>query len=148
MAWLTISVDDVKTRLTGAELSAVQSAALAEGQTDPLPEIVGQVVDEMRGYMAAGGVTLGESGTIPKKLLGASLAIIRYRLATRLPVKSLLTEQRVAENRDALALLDRVASGRFLVEEPETEDTEVTGSPAPSINPKTRGYSRDDQDGI
>lgn len=148
MAWTTITVEHVKTRLAGAELAAVQSAALAEAQTDPLPEIVGQVLDEIRGYVAAGGVTLGIAGTIPSKLVGAALAIIRYRLCTRLPVKSLLTDARVSENTEALALLVRVSDRKFSVEEPTEADTEQAGAPSPSMTPKVLTHARADQDGI
>lgn len=148
MAWTTITVEQVKTRLAGAELTAVQSAALADAQTDPLPEIVVQVVDEIRGYCAAGGVTLGLANTIPCKLVGAALAIIRYRLCTRLPVRSLLTDARVDENRDALTLLSRVADQKFSVEEPTEASTEQASAPAPSMTPKTLNYGRTSQEGI
>jgi hypothetical protein len=148
MAWTTITVENVKTRLTGAELTALQSSALASGQSDPLPEICVQVVDEVRGYIAAGGFALETGTTVPSKLLGASLAIIRYRLATRLPVKSLLDDNRVKENEAAIRLLESVAARRFLIEEPTTASTEAIGGPVPSMSAKTRTYKRTDQDGI
>jgi phage gp36-like protein len=148
MAWTTLNAAAVATRLTGPELAALQSAALADGQTDPLPEIVTQVVDEVRGYVAAGGITLGAAGTVPSKLVSAALAIIRYRLATRLPIKSLLTDTRIQENRDAIQLLQRVADGKFLVEEPTETDTESSSAPSPSFGDRTLNYERADQDGI
>ena len=147
MAWQEITTDNVKTRLTGAELTALQSAALSSGQVDPLPEIIVQVVDEARGYIAAGGFTL-ESGTkIPSKLLSAVLAIIRYRLATRLPVKSLLDENRIKENDNAIRLLEKVSDRKFLIEEPTAASSETIGSPSPSMSTKTRVFDRDSQDG-
>jgi phage gp36-like protein len=147
MAWIAITEQDVQTRLTGPELSAMKSAALAQGQSGILAEVIEQVVDEVRGYVAAHAANqLGASQTIPQKLLSASLAIIRYRLATRLPVKSLLTEDRVKENDAAIALLQRAADGKFAVEEPVTLDTETTGAPSPRITPKTLNFS--DQDGL
>ncbi len=123
MAWSSITAAQVKTRLTGAELAACQTAALAAGQTDPLPEIVTQVVDEVRGYIAGCREnTLGADGTLPSKLQSAALAIIRYRLATRLPVKSLLTEERVEENKAAIRLLEQVAACKFSIEDPNSGD--------------------------
>jgi phage gp36-like protein len=124
MSWITITSTDVQTRLTGVELSALQKVALAPGQPDPLDDVISKVVDEVRGYIAANPKnTLGGADTVPQKLLSASLAIIRYRLATRLPVKSILTEDRVKENADAIRLLERVADGKFAVEDPVTGDT-------------------------
>lgn len=148
MSWQTITTDLVKTRLAGPEVSALQTAALASGQTDPLPEIVTQVVDEVRGYVSAGGYTLGTGATVPSKLLSATLAIIRYRLSTRLPVKSLITEDRKNENDAAIRLLERVADGKFAVEEPETASTEQAGGASPSVTERTRYFSRECQDGV
>ena len=148
MAWTTLSATDVKTKLSGPEVSAVQTAALASGQSDPLVEIVEQVVDEVRGYIAAGGYTLGNGTTVPSKLVSATLAIIRYRLATRLPVKSLLTTDRVEENKEAIRLLERVADGKFMVEEPTTASTETSGSGTPSMTDKTLEMQRADGDGL
>lgn len=148
MAWQSLTTDDVKTRLAGAEVAALQSAALASGQTDPIPDIITAVVDEVRGYIAAGGITLGAAGTIPSKLVSAALAIVRYRVCTRLPVKSLLTEDRVRENEAAIRLLERVADGKFAVEEPTTADTEAIGAPSPSFAEKTLTFDRDSQEGL
>lgn len=148
MAWTTITVENVRTRLAGAEVEALQTSALADGQTDPLPEIVGQVIDEIRGYVSAAGVTLGVHNTIPSKLMGAALAIIRYRLCSRLPVSSFMTDARIKENEEAQALLVRVSNGKFLVEEPTETDSEQSSAPSPSITRKTLKYTRKDQDGI
>jgi phage gp36-like protein len=149
MAWISITTSDVQTRLTGPELSATQQVALASGQTNPLPEIIEQVVDEIRGYIAAyGGNTLGSGTTIPQKLLGAALAMIRYRLATRLPVRSLLTQERVDENREAIRLLERVADGGFRIEEPTEADTETHAAPSPQIEAPDRNFSATGQDGV
>lgn len=148
MAWIAIDTDDVKTRLAGAEVTALQSSALASGQADPLPEIVTQVVDEVRGYIAAGGFALEEGSKIPSKLLSAALAIIRYRCATRLPVKSFLTEDRVRENEAAIRLLERVSDGKFAVEEPVTEEDEASGGSSPSMSDtKAHDFGSDSQDG-
>jgi phage gp36-like protein len=148
MAWTTLTAADVKTKLTGPEVSAVQTAALASGQSDPLVEIVEQVVDEVRGYIAAGGYNLGDGTTVPSKLVSATLSIIRYRLATRLPVKTLLTTDRVEENKEAIRLLERVADGKFVVEEPTTVSTESLASPTPSMTSKTLTHQNSDGDGL
>jgi len=133
MSWLTLTTTEVRTRLTGPEVGAVQAAALAAGQTDPLPDIVAQVVAEVRGYVA-GHVSNHlelDPATIPSALQGAALAIIRYRLLTRLPGKALLTEDRVKENEQALLLLRMVARGEFAVDTPAT--------PAPIADHQTGG---------
>lgn len=149
MAWLALTDTEVKTRLAGAELTALQTAALADGQTDPLPEIIEQVVDEVRGYISSGGYTLGTSQTIPARLVGSALALIRYRAATRLPSSGMLDEDRRNEYKDAIRLLERVSEGKFSIEEAITPDTEISGAPAPAMGDVPILYfSADEQDGL
>ena len=123
MSWIILTEDGVLTRLAGAELAALKTAALAAGQVNPLPEIITQVTGEVRGYVAAAKlIRLGPDGTIPDELTGAALNRIRFELATRLPVAALLTDARKEANRDAVTLLGRVANGQFLVVPPPSDE--------------------------
>lgn len=145
--WITITADHVKTRLAGVELSAYQTVALAAGQVDPLPEIIASVTDEVRGYIGACAKnTYGPAGTIPERLLTATLNIIRYRLTTRLPLK--VTDARKTEYDDAIKLMEQVAACRFAVEDPNASspDTSVS-SPSPHIAPKCRRFTHRQQEG-
>lgn len=147
--WITLAVTDVSTTLAGAEVSALQTAALSSGQSDPVAAILADVVNEVRGYVAASGTTLGEGATIPDKLKSAALALCRYRCATRLPVKSFLTEDRKNANTQAIELLRDVAARRFAVEEPETADTtEAIAGPRPAVTARVRRFTRDLMNGI
>ena len=121
MSWIALTEAHVLTKLTAPEVAALKTAATATGQADPLPEIVAQIVREVRGHVAGCAKnTLGPAGTIPDELQGAALNRVRYELATRLPVASLLTDARKESNRDALTLLQRVASCQFALVQPET----------------------------
>jgi hypothetical protein len=128
-------------KLSGAELSALQTAALGDGQTDPVPGIVTVVIDEVRGYVAANPRNvLGADGTVPSKLVSAALAIMRHRVCTRLPVKSLLTDERISEKNDAIRLLERTADGKFAIEDPVSGDT--SGPKVEQVSTPTRKTSR------
>lgn len=149
MSWITIAESDVITKLSGPEIAAMKTAALQAAQSNPLPEVIAQVVKEIRGNVAAcERNTLGDGATIPDELLGAAISRIRYELATRLPVASLLTEDRRAANRDALRLLERVAECKFLLVQPTTPTTDEIATPSPSITSRTRNFDRCSQDGI
>lgn len=126
MAWQEITVETLKTRNAGAEVTALQESALADGQADPVLQIIRMVTDEVRGYCAAGGITLGEGDTVPSRLVLAAINRIRYEAATRIPGGALLDADRRAANDAATRLLERVADGKFTVEEPETADAEVS----------------------
>ena len=147
MSWISITESDVQAKLAGAELAAMKSSALASGQANPLTEITEQVIDEVRGYVAANrSNTLGVAGTIPQKLLSAALAMIRYRLATRLPIKSLLTEDRVKENEQAIRLLEQVAAAKFAIEDPVSGET--SGVAIEQASTPVRNATRDKLSGL
>lgn len=139
------------TRLSGPELAALKTVALADGQTDPLPEILADVIHEVRGYVSAcGRNTLAEGATIPEKLKGAALAMIRYRLVTRLPAKSLMNDDRRKENSDALHLMRDVAGCKFAVDEPTTPAaTQPAVLPSPTVSVRAaRRATHGHQDGL
>ena len=147
MAWIQIKENDVKTRLAGAEFSAYSTVARSQGQANPLPEIIDQVVDEVRGYIAANKSNrLGAGNTIPQKLLRATLSIIRYQLITRLPVE--INEQRTKEYVNAVALMEQVATGKYAIEEPVEVDAEKIPVPAPYVSAPRRKFRIRDQDGL
>jgi hypothetical protein len=147
--WITVTEDMVKTRLAGAELTALRTAALSAGQADPLAEVIAEVVNEVRGYVAACKANRLESGTkIPEKLKTTALARIVFELASRLPVKGIVTAERKEANTAAKRLLEQVAACQFAVEEPVTPDAEKVSNPSPKITDRTLSFTREDQDGL
>jgi hypothetical protein len=148
MAWITITEDLVKTRLTGAEVSALKSAALAAGQTAVLTEVIGGVVQEWRGRLRKWH-TLAAGATLPDELEHHVLAVIRYRLFTRLPgMKGLLDELRVKEYDAAMKAQTELMDMAF--EAPVTADTAAAGVPLPSVDADApdREFSVENQNGI
>lgn len=148
MSWIPLTENDVITKLSGPEIAAMKTAALQASQVNPLPGVITQIVKEIRGYIAAcARNTLGDGETIPDELLGAAISRIRFELATRLPVASLLTEDRRTANANALTLLRDVAGCRFLIVGPVIPTTDDIGSPTPRVRQPHRNFSRRDQDG-
>lgn len=120
MSWITLTEDQVLRRFAGAELSALRSAALAPGQDDPLPEVITQVTREIRAYVAGCATNqLGAEGTIPDECEGAALARIGFEIATRLPVRQLLTEDRKEANRNAVTFLSKISKCEVRIVPPE-----------------------------
>ncbi len=146
MAWISITEDLVKTRLTGAELTALKSAALAPGQTGVLTDVIGGVVKEWRGRIRRWH-PLAAGATLPDELEHHVLAVIRYRLFTRLPgMKGLLDELRVKEYDAAMKAQGELQEMAF--EAPATPDTAAAGVPTPAFNVLDRELSRDQQNGL
>ena len=150
MSWITITDADVITQLSGPEKAAMNTAALQASQDPPLPEVITQVVLEVRGYVAAcERNTLGSGSTIPDELLGAAIARIRYVLATRLPVPSLITEDRRRANDQAIQLFRDVAGCSFRIVGPDTPAAEQPGGPATElVSSTTRRATRDRLSGL
>jgi phage gp36-like protein len=130
MSWRTLIAADVQTQLSGEELEKLQTAVLADGQADPLPGIITQVTDEVRGYVGGhSGNALGTGSTLPPQVIGAAIAIVRWRLCGRLAIGGgaalLQTPQRQKDYEDALEFLKAVRKGEIAVEQPESVATET-----------------------
>lgn len=144
--WISITTDDVKTRLAGAEFTAYTQRALSAGQVDPLPDITAQVVREVRGHVAGGGNTLGDGLTIPDELLAAAVDMIAFRLTTRLGIT--VKEDRKTANDQAKTLMGQVGRGEFKIASPATAAAAQAGAPSPRISPRTKHFSLEDADGL
>jgi hypothetical protein len=129
MPWITLTEAAVASRLAAKELAAIKTAATSPGQEHLLSEAIAQVVREVRGYVAAcPSNTLGPDGTVPDELELAALNRIRYELATRLPVASLLTQARTDSNTAATAIFKEVAACRFKLVQPVQPGTQPSAS--------------------
>jgi hypothetical protein len=149
--WIAITENDVKTRLAGDELEAFMTAALAPEQGNPLPEIIASVTDRVRGYVAACARNkLGAAGTIPARLLGPALAVIRFELGNRLPgMKDLIDSLREKEYDNALRLFDRVAACDFMIEDPAAATDAGSAGVRPWVSRRRHAqFDRRHQDGL
>jgi hypothetical protein len=115
MPWITPTLTLCKTRLTGAEYTALSSAAKSSSQEAEAmaQQVIDTVVTRIRGRVPA-TVKLGAAGTIPDELQGAFLSLWVYEFITRLPqMKSLLDELRVKSWDNANSELRDLAAGRI-----------------------------------
>jgi hypothetical protein len=149
MAWEPITDELILGKSAGAEVDAARSAALAQGQADPVPGIVAQVVREIRSYVATCERNkLGPAGTIPDELLGCALNRIRFECATRIPGGALLDDDRRKANSDAWAQLRDAAACKVTIEQPTDVSPEVTAAPpAPRWKARRRQFTRRQEDG-
>jgi len=150
MSWIIIVEADVISKLSGPEIAAMKTAALQAAQANPLPEVIEQVTKEIRGYVSACAENkLGDGVTIPDELLGAAINRIRYELATRLPVATLLTDARTRANDQALTLLRDTAACKFKVIAPTTPSAEqAPGQGVQLVSANTRQASREKLRGL
>jgi hypothetical protein len=84
--WTTISEADIRTVLAGRELEAYRNAAKYGTEVDPVAGITTNVVEYVRGYIAAykrNSNSMGPAGTLPASMKEVALAIICWRIMGR-----------------------------------------------------------------
>jgi len=137
------------TSLTGPETAAFRTAALKGGQADPLPETIRMAVAEARGYIAGCSHNrLAAGDTVPDAMIHHVVAIVRFRMITRLGIK--VNDDREQEYKDARTYLRDVSACRIGMEQPEGGDEDDVSFPAatPTVKSRDRRFSRTQQDGI
>ncbi|HNX04678.1 MAG TPA: hypothetical protein PKI32_04215 [Opitutales bacterium] len=114
--WTTISTSDIRDYLASDELDALSAEALGDGQADPLPTILADVVKRVRSEIAAHSANSLDptSGTVPPELKGAAIALAVEAAYARLPGIALSADHVRLANA-ARALLKRVADGDVAV---------------------------------
>lgn len=126
MAWISLTTDDVKERISGPEYDAFQTWHLSAGQADPIPDTITGVIREIRGRVAASArnVLAADIDTIPDELYHTALTLIAWRLALRLPTGAvdLQDEGRRTAYEEAKSTLSAVARGEFSVAQPSALD--------------------------
>lgn len=122
--WITLVEADVLDALNNAELTAYRGIAKQNGQTDPLPNVITSVTNDVRAACAKKNA-LNVTG-IPASLKNTALDILIYRLANR--VAPALAEKRKAAHDEAVARLKDVRSGDHPIEVPDTAaDVQFSG---------------------
>jgi hypothetical protein len=153
--WITITVAQLDTAKAAGMVDALQTAALADGQTDPLPEIIVDVITRIRMEVAGGGRTvLSQDDTlIPPSLKSLALRMVLRQAQSRLNAAGALPlsdDERKEWDKDE-RLLERIAKGEITVEnpvDPASEPTVQSAAPTPSFKAPTRRFNRASQDGI
>lgn len=127
--WRELTEADVLGVLNALETAAYQTAAAGDGQ-DVLADIIGQVVNHCRGYIADNRENKLAAGlTLPERCLRPALHLVRKDLLTRINLE--VSEDRRKDASEALRFFERVAEGKVTIEQPDGATD--NSSPAPSI---------------
>lgn len=150
MAWRELTEDDLLDALNAAETSVYQTAVIAVGQ-DVLEGITKQVVQECRAHIAdCERNTLAAGDTLPERVIYHAVALIRFRMLTRLNEE--VSEDRRREQRDAVEFFRRASECKVAIEPGDgtasPDGSDSMASPRPGITGRDRQFSRTQQDGI
>lgn len=143
--WITITEANLFDKDVAPRIQAARTAALAQGQEDPLPALISEVVGLVRGYVA-GRYRVGPVGTIPARLQGPAADIATYRLLARIGRAS---SEWSTRNREAMTMLRDVQRGNFHLVDPAEAAPEEPGGPGrPTISNHRRQSNHHRLDGI
>ena len=140
MSWLSLTPDDLRETKVAALVTALRSAALGSGQTDPLPGIIQTVVDRIRAEIAGCKNNQLDADTTK---IPASLRHIAHRMiiaAAKGRLELPLKEDERNALRDDTRYLERISTCAIPVENPAnpiTADVQQPGS-ITVINSRTR----------
>lgn len=126
MSWTQLTPSHLLESLSAAEVTSLSTLQKAPGQVDPIPEILRRTASEVQGYVGT-RYQVDQEGNVPDQLLSAAIAIARWRLLGRFPVRVLATDNRRQEYEDAVALLKDVAAGKFSLSEAENPASDQPG---------------------
>lgn len=149
--WITIALADLDDHTVAELVDALRQEALRIGQTDPMPRIIAEVTNEIRGAIEFSGryQTDADTTTLPK-----GLKEIAVKKITRVMKGRLLQALSDDEKADAKVYEDRLKAlidFRWPVDKPDIPLSPAetqTASDTPRITARTRTFRREDGDGI
>ena len=151
MAWISITIDDLKDAKISALVEACRTAALGTGQTDPVPNIIANVTARIRAEISgcAQNVLDVDTTKIPADLKSLASRMIMREAMSR--IQQSLTEDEREEQRNDLRYLERIAKCEIPVAAPDTPLTTAevqSPSGTPRMTARTRQFGRTYEDGL
>jgi hypothetical protein len=129
MSWISISLADLNDARVAELVTALRTEALAQGQTDPMPRFVQDVVDEVRRAIAFHSSNPLDADTtkIPTGLKRMAVGEVVARMKARLQMA--LTDDEVRAEKRYFETLQRLQEGKHPV---DTTDNPVATPPVQS----------------
>lgn len=123
-AWIILSETNLQAGMAGSEIESFKTAALADGQADPVAALLARITLHVRGRVAAGRWRMGPAGTIPPTLERAAIALCVIDVMSRAAAAVIDDEDgtRAKAAEAGQRTLDAVSAREVTVEDPDTGD--------------------------
>jgi len=124
MAWIQLTENDIRSRLSANEIESWNDAGQDAGaEVSRIPGIITQVTSLVRGRVATcRDSQLGLAGLIPEELLWSAATIAKNMILNSIPTGVEIAQERSDENRRAHEMLDQAADCKLSI----TGDDSVT----------------------
>jgi hypothetical protein len=149
--WTTITEPDLKDAKLADLVEAYKTAALGDGQADPIPNVIANVVARIRAEIkgCAKNILDLDTGKIPTDLksLAARMVCRELQSRLRLPLKDDERDERRSDER----YLERIAKCEVPVavpDNPETTATTQASTVRPATSTPARKFSITEQEGL
>ena len=150
MNWITITLDDLSTAAPGKLVEALRTKALAVAQDDPAPQMILDIVAEVRRKIASNRKNLWnfDPATIPASLKRLTIDLVIFELKGRLQIE--LTEDERNKQRRHERTLDRIADGTDAIDSADTPAAPATqsGTGTPTISTTGAAERRSARSGL
>jgi hypothetical protein len=118
VAWAIITTADLNHYLVAAQVTALRTAALGAGQTDPFNEVMPTVTARIRSICSTNGrVISATANSVPPEVKDIACYLILEELQTRLPGLK-LTEEQVRQTENGRDYLKQIARGEAVISDP------------------------------
>lgn len=149
--WIVPTESGCRAYLAAAGCSALTSAALGTGQTDPFDEVMPAVVAEIRGFITACPVNVlsATANSVPRQLERTAYLLIIEALQGRLPGVNLTKGQTEALEK-CREILQMVAECKYAIANPTNPavDNVQHGAPARVVTSSRRDVTREKMNGL
>ncbi len=123
---ISLTPSDLTTAKAAPLVDALRTAALADGQSDPMPEIIDAVVARIRAEISAGGKTAldADPATVPPSLKSLALRMVLREGQSRLNAAGALplSDDEREEWRQDVRYLERIAKGEVSIDATATPE--------------------------
>jgi hypothetical protein len=146
-AWIVITASDLNDYSVAAKVSALRTAALAGGQTDPFDRVMPDVVATMRAQIGLNNEVSATANSLPPEVKTHGCWLVIAALQARLPGLKLTDEEKEMV-KEARRYMEKIAAGDIRVTEPTNPVDSGLQTGTPSIAANDREVDRTTMDGM
>lgn len=150
MSWIAITLADLDTGAPARLVEALRTRALAVSQDDPAPQMILDVIAEVRRKIASNRRNSWnyDPATVPASLRRLTIDLVIFELKGRLAIA--LSEDERARQKRHERTLDRIADGTDAIDSPDTEAAPATQSASgtPTISTDGAAARRQRREGL
>ena len=144
MQWITLAIADLQAAKAAQLIAAVQGNALATGQADPIPVLLSQVIEEIRGAIGYSGKyqVSTTASTIPPNL--KDMAVQKAVRICKRRLEQMLSSEEATDETSYQSRLKDLIRGAWPVDAPDDPLTANPSTPlgrVSTITTNARQYS-------